>query len=253
MGKADRIACRMNWATCCSPWSTWAAAGMDAEQTLSRYNENAFRTMEDALYASGQRHAGVSLERLEALWDSEGSRKNLTGAGGLNRAAGKGPGNKSTWRCLLRRGLVVFECGRTGGRLCGETGDQQNEIAFVSESQELAIGRKTTRPIASTRWRLCGRAGPDALREIGRRALGEGQATASCRTNSTSSMIPRRTPGAARRQDIDQPWPAGRAAQRGRTGCSAGAPRSAQRRATVRSRWNGGIPAGGRWSLPVLR
>ena len=56
--------------------------GMDAEQTLSRANEKferRFRAMEDALHASGQSDMqALSLERLDALWDSVKRREKGT-------------------------------------------------------------------------------------------------------------------------------------------------------------------------------
>jgi len=50
------------------------------------------------------------------------------------------------WRCVLRRGLVVFAMGALASGCAVNPVTGQNEIAFVSESQELAIGKKNYAP-----------------------------------------------------------------------------------------------------------
>lgn len=50
------------------------------------------------------------------------------------------------WRCLFRRGLVVFGMTALAGGCAVNPVTGHNEIAFVSESQELAIGQKNYAP-----------------------------------------------------------------------------------------------------------
>ena len=119
METATVIACRMNWATCCSPWSTCSAAAGDgcSEQTLSRANEKFERRFRaDGRPARQQADMrALSLEALDALWDSvKQQERNLTGRGVSTGAAG----SKGKWlTCggvFCGVALVVFAMGAGG-------------------------------------------------------------------------------------------------------------------------------------------